>query len=115
MAISDTIQAIAEQVDKEANDPNIPLGPDKVRSATARKLHKLATAAILGGPEDWVAYMKQFATTDAELARLIPTDGDTDDERRTARAYLVANGMCTDTSTGNLAMKVGKTLNLPEA
>ena len=109
MAISDKIQELAERVTNEANT-NPP-------SQTAQTLHELATKAIIGGIEDWVAYMKLFAdpANPAELARLIPTADDPDDkraERQTARAYLVANGMCTDETTGTLQMSVTKKLDL---
>ena len=69
--------------------------------------------AILGGPADWANYMKFFAKTDAELARLIPTDGGNDtDVQRSARAYLVANGMCTDDTTTRTQMGVAKALDV---
>ena len=104
MAISDKIQAMAEAVVDEG-------APSK----TAQELHGLATKAILGGATDWVNYMSLFAdpANPLELARLIPTDGTTDDKRQTARAYLVANGMCTDATTPNLQMRVNKDLDLP--
>lgn len=109
MAISDKIQEIAEAVTNEAHAN--PGG----QSPTAQNLHQLAMKAILGGATDWVNYMKLFADAGnpGELARLIPTDGTTDDERQTARAYLVANGMCTEATTGSLRMKVTNQLNLP--
>jgi len=106
MAISDKIQEYAERVQNEA--PN---------SATAQMLHGLAMKAILGGTEDWVNYMKLFADSDvpAELARLVPTAEDPEDkraDRQEARAYLVANGMCTDETTGTLQMRVTKRLDV---
>jgi hypothetical protein len=109
MAISDKIQEIAEKVTDEVNAN--PGG----KSPTAQNLHQLATKAILGGIENWVNYMSLFAdpANPLELARLIPTDGTTDDVRQTARAYLVANGMCTEATTGNLQMRVNKDLDLP--
>ena len=110
MAISDKIQQIAERITDEVN------GNPGGESPTAQNLHQLATKAILGGngTDDWVNYMKMFAAANsAELARLIPTDGTTDVTRQTARAYLVANGMCTEATTGNLQMRVTKDLNLP--
>ncbi len=108
MAISDKIQATAEKVkDEKSTSPN-------GISQTAQTLHQLATKAILGGIGDWVNYMKLFADPNNpdELARLIPTDGTTDDVRQTARAYLAANGMCTEATTGNLQMQVTKRLDL---
>jgi len=106
MAISDNIQVIAERVaDEVQNNPP---------SQTAKDLHDLATKAILGGIEDWVNYVKLFADPNipAELARLIPTDGTTDDKHQAARAYLAANGMCTDLTTPNLMMRVTVDLDL---
>lgn len=109
MAISDKIQEIAEKVTDEVN------GNPGGQSPTAQNLHQLATKAILGGATDWVKYMSLFADPNnpLELARLVPTDGTTDDKRQTARAYLVANGMCTEATTGNLQMRVNKDLDLP--
>ena len=108
MAISDKIQEIAEKVTDEVNAN--PGG----QSQTAQNLHQLATKAILGGTTDWVNYMSLFADPNnpLELARLIPTDGTTDEKRQTARAYLVANGMCTEATTGNIQMRVNKDLDL---
>jgi hypothetical protein len=107
MAISDKIQAKAQTITDEVKATG--------NSQTAWDLHDLATKAILGGATDWVNYMSQFADPNnpLELARLIPTDGTTDDTRQTARAYLVANGMCTEATTGNLLMRVNKELDLP--
>ncbi|HJZ80570.1 MAG TPA: hypothetical protein VKD91_09495 [Pyrinomonadaceae bacterium] len=108
MAISERIQRIAETIaDEVRNSPGNP-------SPTAQNLHQLATKAILGGIEDWVNYMKLFADPNnpAELARLIPTDGTTDEARQTARAYLAANGMCTEQTTENLQMRVTNNLDL---
>ena len=107
MAISDKIQEKAETITDEVNATG--------KSQTAWDLHQLATKAILGGATDWVNYMSLFAdpANPLELARLIPTDGTTDDKRQTARAYLVANGMCTDATTPNLQMRVNKDLDLP--
>jgi len=111
MAISDNVREITEKIDNEANDLNTPLGPDGIRSDTARKVHGLAMNAILGGMEDRVRYMMLYAKTIDELARLIPTDGSNSDEQRSARAYLVANGMCTDETTPHTDMGVGKALD----
>lgn len=108
MAISDKIQELAEKVSDEVNDN--PGG----KSPTAQNLHELAVKAILGGATDWVNYMSLFADANnpLELARLIPTDGTTDDKRQTARAYLVANGMCMEATTPNMLMRVNKDLDL---
>lgn len=71
-------------------------------SETATRLRRKALDAILGGSVEWVTYMKEFAKTSDELARLIPTDGShTDQGMNDARAYLVAKSPCgTDTVTG---------------
>jgi hypothetical protein len=108
MAISDKIQQTAEAIDAEIN-----ASPDG-KSDTAQKLHQRATKAIIGGIEDWVNYMSFFAdpTKPAELARLIPTDGTTGEDLQVARAYLVANGMCTEATTRNLQMRVTKQLDV---
>lgn len=70
-------------------------------SPTAARLRRKALNAILGGSNEWVTYMREFATTPEELARLIPTDeSHADDGMNDARAYLVAKAPCgTDTVT----------------
>jgi hypothetical protein len=72
-----------------------------VGSLTSRRLKRKALDAISGGPQQWVIYMREFAKTPEELARLIPTDGtETDAGMNDARAYLVAKAPCgTDTVT----------------
>jgi len=100
MAISDNIQEKAEAIQNEiAANPN---GPFPI----AAEVQDKATKAILGGISEWVNYMQLFAKSTADLARLIPTDGTNDAVRQTARAYLAANGMCGDTTTGNLKNNV---------
>jgi hypothetical protein len=110
MAISDNVRDIAETIDDEVhtNEPDA----DGIRSPTAKRLHGLAMAAILGGSEDWVAYMNEFAKTPTEMARLVPTDGSISPKQRAARAYLVANGMCTDETTPHTQMHVDKDLDI---
>lgn len=61
----------------------------------------------------WIAYMQLFATSAAELDRLIPRDGTTDDVRQKARTYLVANGRCGMGTGTNLPNNVGNKLDLP--
>jgi hypothetical protein len=91
MAISDNIDAKMAAIEEErlANeaDPTLPTPISKEVAAKAIK-------AILGGTQDWIAYVSLFKATDAELARLVPTDGTTDDDRQEARAYLARNGVC---------------------
>lgn len=109
MAISNNIDAKInairqERIAFEESDepkPGTPIG---------NEVEQKATSAILGGTQDWIAYVSLFATNDAELARLIPTDGTLDATRRKARAYLAANGMCGMTTGDNL--KNGVTTDL---
>lgn len=70
-------------------------------SQTAERLKRKALDAIMGGANEWVTYMREFAKTPDELARLIPTDGtDNQADMNDARAYLVAKSPCgTDTVT----------------
>jgi len=107
MAISDNIAAKAKQVKDEVAAS--PTGASQL----AQLLQKKATKAIVGGIDDWIGYMEIFATNPAELARLIPTDGTNDDLHQVARAYLVRNGMCTETTTGMLLDNVEKKLDTP--
>lgn len=73
-------------------------------SPTAARLRRKALVAIrkgANGSAEWKDYMQEFATTPAELARLLPTDGsESDAGMNDARAYLVAKAPCgTDTVT----------------
>ncbi len=64
-------------------------------SETSNRLKLKGLSAIRGGPAEWAIYMKEFANTPEELARLIPTDGShVRGDMNDARAYLVANGPC---------------------
>jgi hypothetical protein len=56
--------------------------------------------------------MNEFAKTPVEMARLVPTDGSISPKQRSARAYLVANGMCTDETTPHTQMHVDKDLDI---
>lgn len=91
MAIDDNILEVRDKMRAERiafqNDPATP-------TPVSDDVQSKATKAILGGVADYVTYMQLFAKNDAELARLIPTDGTTDEVRQKARAYLVRNGMC---------------------
>lgn len=105
MAISENIQRKAEAIDDERMaNPN---GPFPIAAEVQTK----ATNAILGGPEDWVEYVKMFADpgNPEELARLMPTENY---QLRQPLAYLAANGMCGETTTGNLMNNVTVELDL---
>ena len=97
MAISEKIQKKAEDIDDERiTNPN---GPFPIAAEVQTK----ATNAILGGPEEWLEYVKMFAASPEELARLTPSEAT---EFRRPLAYLAANGMCGETTTGNLMNNV---------
>ena len=100
MAISENVQKVAEDIKKEL------LVPPGGKSQLAQNVQEKAIKAIFGGPVEWVEYMQQFSTNADELARLIPTDGTSDNKRKLARAYLLANGMCGETTTGALQNNV---------
>jgi hypothetical protein len=112
MAIKDNIRAKMKQIADEINAGGpTPLGND---------LRERAQAAILAGQGQnaaWEAYMELFtvpappAIHDAQLARLIPTDGTNDGPRQKARAYLVSNAMCAPGTTGTLDTNVTGTLD----
>lgn len=105
MAISDNIQEVAETIRQQR------LVPPGNQSELGRQIQAKALKAIYGGPVEWVEYMQQFAKTPGELARLIPTDGTMDDKRKLARAYLLCDGMCGETTTQNLRENVTKDLD----
>jgi len=105
MAISDNVRKKADEIHEE--HLKFPEGPTPI----ADRVQELAIKAITGGVSDWVEYMKLFKTTDAELARLIPTGETSDDPRVKARAYLVANGTCGMGTTQHLADNVTITLD----
>ena len=118
--ISDNIDAVAAAV----NDEILRFQAGEITEkemVTCIKLEKMSSQAILAGqgtlPDStpgWIAYMELFAAGDkANLDRLIPRDGSTDDTKQTARTYLVANGKCGMGTTRNLANNVGNKLNLP--
>lgn len=62
---------------------------------TAEEVRSKAVAATLGGigSPAWLEYMRMFAETGEQLARLTPPPGPADSsELREALAYLVASG-----------------------
>lgn len=78
----------------------------------SKKIKEGSISAIMGGASDWVGYMSNFAKTPEELARLIPTDGtENDPKKREARAYLVANAVCTPGTATGLIDNVFDTLD----
>jgi len=108
MAIDDNIKEVKEKMRQERIAKN---NNPAVATPFSDDVQAKATKAILGGIADYVEYMRLFAKTDAELARLIPTDGTTQPERQLARAYLVRNGICGQ-GTGDLLLdNVSITLN----
>jgi hypothetical protein len=105
--ISDNITAKAAAILKEVQDFN-----DGIITSTpiATEVADKSKQAILHGrpSEAWTSYMSLFSTSDEELARLIPTDGtDSDPVMEKARAYLVANGICSMGTGTNLPNNVG--------
>ena len=110
MSISDNISEKIEAIHEERITIANPAKPHPIADEVRTKARK----AILGGAEDWKAYVQLFAKNAAELARLIPTDGTGDDEKKsTARAYLAANGMCAPGTGDRLLDNVTNELNLP--
>ncbi|HEX7176199.1 MAG TPA: hypothetical protein VF240_13135 [Pyrinomonadaceae bacterium] len=99
--IEEVITKIIAEVDAGLEDKEV-----------ATEVGDKAVAAILGGAAEWAAYMKLFAKTPEELARLIPTDGTADETKQKARAYLVANGTCGSGTTRGLLHTVENKLNL---
>jgi hypothetical protein len=97
MTIKANIEEKILQLQKEKDEtPPGQIGP------LNKEVKELAIAAVLGEKEDFIAYMKLYAKTPDDLARLIPTDGtENDPVKREARAYLVSNAICAPaTATG---------------
>lgn len=107
MTVRKNIQAKMDKIQEERE------ASGNGSSATANHIQEMAVKAIMGGPADWVEYMRIYALPDKpeQLARLIPTDGTNDDDRQKARAYLVANGTCGAGTTGRLIENVTDALN----
>ncbi len=83
-------------------------------SAIANDLQVKASAAVHGGDSEWETYMREFASTTDELARLMPETNDLPTSpRNLARAYLIGNGVCGPASPGGteLSYTVGDTLD----
>lgn len=80
----------------------------------SKNFKEAAISAVLGGVEDWIAYMSKFSQTPGQIARLIPTDGThNDQDKREARAYLVANGVCAPGTATGLINNVLDRLDTP--
>jgi hypothetical protein len=112
MAISDKITDKAEAIHDEFLD----FQAGKIQSTPiATKVRELSTAAILegNGSQAWIDYMQLFSSSDQELDHLIPRDKTTSSDLQKARAYLVANGMCSVGTTRQLLNNVGNRLDLP--
>jgi hypothetical protein len=81
-------QSIQSKIEEEEAD---------LTGQVAEKLQDEAIAAILGGlgSEAWTTYMKNFADTPEQLARLTAQDtAANDDYMKKALAYLVSNAVC---------------------
>ena len=81
------------------------------KTPIATEVREKSTAAIIQGQPNqaWKDYMQLYATTDAELNRLVVNDNN--DDRQQARAYLVANGMCSMGTGRRLINGVGNRLD----
>jgi hypothetical protein len=106
-----TIRAKIEQkmADIEAELVTHPAGDGPI----AKAVREGAINAIHGGASDWVQYMQLFGPTTNELARMIPTDGTNDPDKREARAYLVSNGVCAPGTATGLINNVLDRLDTP--
>lgn len=85
MTIKEKIQ---NKIEEEANDQT---------GHVADKLQDEAIEAVLGGlgSDAWKTYMKNFADSPEQLARLTAEDATADDPyMRKALAYLVSNAVC---------------------
>lgn len=112
MAISFNIlrkmEAIEDEIEARRLDP-------RAATPVSTELQDKVKAAMIGGRASaaWRDFMNLFASNAAELARLIPTDGtETDAGKEKARAYLVANTVCTIGTTGLLIKTVTTKLDL---
>lgn len=94
MSIADNIRAKQAKIKDDLNE--------------GVRLKGLAVAAILGGmpngraSADWITYMKEFAKTPAQLARLTTENTDCSPYTKPARAYLAGNGVCLPITESNL-------------
>lgn len=108
MTIRANIQKVIDdlEADRIAHPPN---GGD-----FSKNFKEAAISAVLGGVDDYAAYMRRFAQTPGQIARLIPTDGShTNPDNREARAYLVSNGVCAPATATGLLNNVLDRLDTP--
>jgi hypothetical protein len=97
-----------EKQEMELLEPPNQIGPK------AKELKELAISAVLGDRASFIAYMKLFAKTPDELARLLPTDGtENHPQKREARAYLVSNAICAPGTATGLIDNVTVRLDTP--
>lgn len=92
MTIQANVKAIRRQILLECLEDNKPF---------TRDLQDQALKALIGGmtSDDCRTYMRNYATSDAQLDILMGVTGDSATKRK-ARAYLIANGTCgTETVT----------------
>ena len=114
MTIKANIEEKIAQLQKEK--AQIPPGAADQIGPRAKELKDLAIAAILGDKGAFIAYMKLFAKSPDELARLTATDGtEKDPIKREARAYLVSNAVCAPGTTTGLNDNVFDLLDVPPA
>ncbi len=80
----------------------------KKDGSMATENRDLAVQAMTGGIEsaDWESYMRQFADTELELARLTIKDDTMSSEMKAKRAYIVGNAICGSGTPGNFHMGV---------
>lgn len=113
MTIRANVQAIADRIQQEIDAKAAAPDDPNVTTELTNDVQQKSIRAIFGGyeSEDWEAYMRLFATDADELAKLRPTP-EMSDAKRTALAYLVANGMCGTGTTGALADNVTDTTDM---
>jgi hypothetical protein len=112
MSIKSNIEGVIEKIHQEREEIGDPNKPHEFSDQVRTK----AMNAIFGNQEQYVTYMQLFAENGEELARLMPADGDEEENKRNiARAYLVANGMCAPGTGDGLLNNVTGDLNLPSA
>jgi hypothetical protein len=94
MTIRDNVKAVRREILLECLTDNKPTTRRIQREAVDALIHNMSS-------DQCRLYMRNYATTDAELRRLMGEDGTGGIEtKQKARAYLIANGTCgTETVT----------------